>query len=110
MATTHVIEAEHLKLVLFTRRLRRHAGYQGPTWAAMSNGHDSIGMGCPSRPLDERMQQVLRHKPLFRPGNRLSPRLVERTRLNRGLDEVRATWGTGYKALLAELQPTKGGL
>jgi hypothetical protein len=109
MATTHVIDADHLKCVLFTRRLARFANYQGPKWAAMSNGHDSLGMGCPRRPHDERMQRVLQHPPLFRPGNRLSPRLVERVRLNHGLNEVKATWGTGYKALLAELQPKKGG-
>lgn len=108
MASTRVIDAEHLKCVLFTRRLSRFTGYQGPKWAAMSDGHNSLGMGCPRRPYDEGMQRALKHPPLFMPGNRLSPRLVERVRLNHGLAEVKATWATGYKALLAELQPTKG--
>ena len=97
------INAEHLQLVLFTRRLRQLTAYSGPQWAAISNGHDTLGMGCPRRPHDARMQRVLKHPPLFRPGNRLTPELVQRVRMTYGLPEVKATWHCGFKALLAEL-------
>ena len=107
MATTRVIKAEHLQLALFTRRLFKLSGKPVPAWAALSNGHNILGCGCPRRPYDEHLQKRLQHPPMFLVANRISPHLVERVRLNYGLPEVKATWGTGFKALLAELQPKK---
>lgn len=105
---TRTINAEHLKLALFTHRLYKLSGKSAPKWAAISNGHNVLGSGCPRRAYDESLQTRLQHPPLFLVANRISPRLVQRVRLNYGLAEVQATWGTGYKALLAELQPKKG--
>lgn len=100
---TRYIQADHLELVLFTRRLYKLNGKSCPDWAALSNGHDSLGHGCPRRPHDAHMQRVLKHPPMFLTTNKLSPKLVERVRTRYGLPEVKATWGCGYKAMLKAL-------
>lgn len=107
-AHTRVIKAEHLTLALFTSRLYKRSGHPAPAWAALSNGHNSLGCGCPRRPYDEHLQKRLQHPPMFLVANRISPRLVERVRLTHGLAEVKATWGVGYKTLLTELKQRKG--
>lgn len=99
------ISVQHLELVLFTRRLYRATGKAQPCrWAAVSNGHNSLGNGCPRRPHSPDMQRHLLHPPMFVHIGTVSERLVRRVRLTYGLPEVRKTWGTGYKALLAETQ------
>lgn len=40
-------------------------------------------------------------------GSELAP-VVKKVRLVAGLDEVKKTWGKGYKALLRELEPQPG--
>jgi hypothetical protein len=108
MQTRH-INAEHLQLVLVTLRMRRN----NPTLAkfcALSNG--ATWQRCDRRyhPTEESPSNRWTHQPLCVPMlESVRAPLVQRVRLNYGLQEVKATWGKGYKALLAELQPRKGG-
>lgn len=100
---TRYINAEHLELVAFTRRLYRATSTPQPCqWAAVSNGHDSLGNGCPRRPHSADMQQRLQHPPMMLPMRTVQEQLVRRVRTNYGLSEVRKTWGVGLKEMLAE--------
>lgn len=98
------IKVDHLKLVLFTRRLNQVSVNSEPgRWAAFSNGHDSLlSTGCPRRPHSPEMQHRLQHPPLLLTIRTVPEHLVRRVRLTRGLQEVRKTWGIGFKAMLAE--------
>lgn len=97
------ISAEHLGLALFTRRLYRATNNtERPRWAAMSNGHDSLGCGCPRRPHSPEMQRRLLTPPMLLVIRTVPERLVRRVRLTYGLPEVRKMWGTGFKSMLAE--------
>lgn len=102
-AHTRHIQAEHLKLVLFNRRLHKHSSHPAQPWAALSNGHNFFGSGCPRRPFDEHLQKRLQHPPLFCLANTVNHSLVERVRMHYGAAEVKATWGIGYKAMLKAL-------
>jgi hypothetical protein len=108
MQTRH-INAEHLQLVLVTLRMRRN----NPTLAkfcALSNGATWQRCDRRWRPTEESPANRWTHTPLCVPMiESVRAPLVQRVRLNYGLAEVKATWGVGYKALLAELQPRKGG-
>lgn len=100
---TRYIKAEHLQLVLFTRRLHQAIGKtQATRWAAVSNGHNSLGSGCPRRPHSPDMQRRLQHPPMLLHISTVREQLVRRVRLTYGLTEIRKTWGVGYKAMLAE--------
>lgn len=98
------IKADHLKLVLVTRRLNELSVNPQPyRWAAFSNGHDSLlSTGCPRRPHSPEMQHRLQHPPLLLTIRTVPEHLVRRVRLTRGLQEVRKTWGIGFKTMLAE--------
>lgn len=94
------INPEHLQLCAVTHRLRSTAQAPRARFAAMSSGRwtpSNCGQRFGAAP-------VLPRPPLMAPMDRgLLLRAVERTRLQHGLDEVRRTWGTGLKALRAEL-------
>lgn len=102
MSTEKHIDLEHLKLVLFCRRLKT---LEGKRYAAMSEGHDvMLADACPQRPYSDFLKSRLKTPPMFMPMQRTSvpAKLVERVRMVHGLPEVKRTWGVGYKAMLAE--------
>lgn len=94
------INAEHLLLVLVTRKIAARQAARGERacrWAAMSNGAST--QRCDRRGGRYRLP----HPPLMTPlqrGDLLAA--VERTRLVGGLAEVRRTWGCGLRAIQAE--------
>jgi hypothetical protein len=101
---TRFIEAEHLQLVLVTMRMRRN-NPEIARFCALSNG--ATWQRCERRwlPREESKANVWVHRPLMVPMiQSVTPKLVERVRLNHGLPEVKRTWGLGYKALLSELK------
>lgn len=102
MSTEKHIKVEHLKLVLFSRKLNDP---KSKRFAAMSEGHDVLlANGCPQRPYNDFLKSRLKAPPMFMPMLRTSvpARLVERVRMVYGLPEVKRTWGVGYKAMLTE--------
>jgi len=103
MSTEKHIDVEHLELVLISRKLRT---LQGKRYAAMSEGHDCLGGGCPRKPYSDFLKKHLKTPPMFTPMLRTSvpAELVERVRMVYGLPEVKRTWGVGYKAMLAETE------
>jgi hypothetical protein len=101
------INADHLQLVLVTMRMRRN----NPSLArfcALSNGATWQRCEYRQRPSDEPAANRWVHQPLMVPMlPSVTSRLVERVRLHHGLPEVKATWGQGYKAMLAEVSPQR---
>lgn len=95
------IKAEHVLLALVARKVANMQvahGERGARWAAMSNGVNT--QSCDRR----RGAYRLPCPPLMLPMNHGDLlRTVERSRLQRGLPEVRRTWGCGLRALQAEL-------
>jgi hypothetical protein len=101
MAQTRYINAEHLQLVLITLRMRRN-NPSVAKFCALSNGATWQRCDRRYRPTEESPANRWTHTPLCVPMiESVSTRLVERVRLTYGLAEVKATWGMGYKAMLA---------
>lgn len=103
MTSTRHIDPEHVRLALVTLRARKlNPGIA--RFAAMSNG--TVGTRC-----------RLREKPLLSAPScppllwpllpSVTPSLVMRTRVHYCLAEIQRTWGTGLRALLAELDGGK---
>lgn len=97
MSTEKHILVDHVKLVLFSRRLDSQR-----RTVALTEGHDVFGCGCPRKPHDAESKKALKAPPMFWPVSRTSvpAQLVRRVRMERGLKEVKRTWGVGYKAML----------
>lgn len=91
------ISASYLKLALVARKIR-----PGTKWAVISNGVDTYGCDPRVAPTSYRRPRPSLLTPLI---PSLPAKVVERVRIGYGLDEVRKTWGTGYRALLAEISP-----
>jgi hypothetical protein len=101
MTTIRHIDAEHVRLVLFSTKLARRNPDLCQRWAAMSE-HSWAPYGCRSR-LSREPEGRRALPPMFGPMERgRLCEVVERTRAFRGLDEVRRTWGKGLKAMRAE--------
>lgn len=99
--TTHVISAEHLKLVLIAHRSRK-AGIPVSRFAAVSD-HLRTTARCDTRD-HGRAHAVIKAPPLLYPLiPSVLPSLVDRVKLTYGLPEVQRTWGTNYKRLMQEL-------
>ena len=104
---TRIIKADHVELALVTHRMRK----ANPTLAqfcALSNG--ATWQSCDRRTSTAGRANRWTHPPMMLamlPS--VSPKLITRTRMSYGLREVKATWGIGYKAMLAEVAPRKGG-
>jgi hypothetical protein len=96
--TTHRINPDHLRLVL---QVTAHSPTAQCRWAAMTATVASPACADRARGHDWRLTLNPMCTPLMR-GRMQS--VVERTRLHHGLPEVRRTWGTGLRAMLAETQ------
>lgn len=96
-ANTRHISASYLQLALVARKIR-----PGTKWAVISNGVNTYGCDPRIAPTSYRRPTPSLLTPLL---PSVPARVVERVRLNYGLDEVRKTWGIGYRALLAEISP-----
>lgn len=87
------INAEHVLLALVIRRANPRC-----RWAAMAD-HECTTFSCGSR----YRGKPFHCKPLLSPMQRGDlHHAIERQRLTQGLPSIRATFGTGLKALLAE--------
>ena len=93
--TTHRISADHVLLLLVTRKMPSLQ----TRWAAMSNG--TATPACGNRCRGDAWR--LKFNPMLSPMQRGRMHdVVQRTRRQDGLPEVRRTWGAGLKAMLAE--------
>jgi hypothetical protein len=106
MSQTRYIKADHLQLVLAVLRMRRLNPDIHP-FCALSNG--ATWMRCDRRyRSDSDTANRWTHQPLCLPMiPSVTTRLVDRVKTGYGLREVKATWGTGYKVLLAEISTRK---
>lgn len=91
---SHAILADHVELTLVARKLNPHC-----QWHAVSPTVRCCG--CTRRKDHDFRLKVPPMMVPFR--GSVSRKLVERVRLTHGLDEVRCTWGQGYRAMLAEV-------
>lgn len=105
MTQAHTFRLESFRLLLAAERMRRYN--HGRTCALAAYTRGPVLMVDCSRPGRLRMRQEAQRfgisrcevSPLYR-GHIAD--LIMRTRLAHGLAEVRKTWGTGLRALLAE--------
>lgn len=99
------IKASDLKFALASYRLRRYTGGETCQLAVLTAG-PVLQADCSHRNRMFRCEDVQRHgkfKSIVTPLDRGHiGGLIERTRWQHGLAEVRKTWGVGIKALLAE--------
>lgn len=99
------IKASDLKFALFTARLRRISSGRVAQIAAVTTG-TMIEVDCSTAGRLRLRDDAIR---LGKSRVTVTPldrghlaRLIERTRWQHGLNEVRKTWGVGIKTLLAE--------
>ncbi len=108
MPTTQTIRADDLRLVLAAQKLRRHTNGRTPALCVLSPG-PLLAVDCAtssrhSRPgliaTAKRLGTCHLHGQILQRGH--IGRLIERTRRVHGLAEIKRTWRTGLRALLAE--------
>lgn len=101
------IDAEHVQLTLSIAKGRSLGLLDVGPWCALSNG--ATPYACRERLIEEPDSRTRwTHRPLALPMlTCITPSMVNRVRTHYGLDEVRKTWGIGYRALLAELKGKK---
>ncbi len=102
--STHVISAEHLELVLVGLRAKRH-NPRLAKFAAVSNGGETTNRCTLRDARSTTPHSCWRKPPMVHPLIVSVPaRLIERMRCQPGgLNEIRKTFGQGYKAMLAEI-------
>lgn len=100
--------AEDLRITLAAHKLRRYTNVGTPALCVLSPG-PYISVDCASSSIHTRPGLIATAKRLGTSPLRGQlmlrghiARLIERTRRERGLAEVKRTWRTGLRALLAE--------
>lgn len=96
MATTHVINAEHLLLALVARRVKPDT-----RWAAMSDYYWAPH-SCRTR-FGREPARLVHFRPLMSPMQRgRLHEAIKRQRLTQGLPSIEKTYGIRLRSLLAE--------
>lgn len=102
----HLIDAEHVRLALVARKVadsqrRIGRGAEAARWAVMSS-HTEVLARCRQRWSSVPLATVEYPSTLMPMNRGFLHSAIERMRLTQGLPAIRATFGCGLRAILAE--------